>query len=162
MRYIDNRRARPTVDLAKCFDHRSPQMHVEIGEWLIEENNLCVRYQAAGKGNPLTLAAGELLDPTLGVTIEAHTVEDGGDAARNLVLAHLSRLQRIGDICSHIHMRPEGIRLEDDADTAFFRFLLVLGIGDQLITKRQLPAIRGLKSSDQPQQGGLAATRRAE
>ena len=55
------------MNVTECLDHRGPQVHVEIGKRLVEENDLCIRHQAAGEGDALALATGQFLDPPLGV-----------------------------------------------------------------------------------------------
>ncbi len=137
MRDIDNRRAGAAVDFAECLHHRCPEMHVEIGKRFIKENDLCVRHQAPGEGDTLTLATGKFLDPPFGEAIKADTLENGVDAARRSrpwrpCVSSADRRH----FC-HIHMRPERIGLEDDTDTAFFRqFLLSLASATKLPPKR--------------------------
>jgi hypothetical protein len=67
-----------------CLDHRSTQMHVEIGERLGRKNDRRIRDQAAGEVDALPPTTREFLDSPLGVAGKTHTLKHGIDAAGDL------------------------------------------------------------------------------
>lgn len=109
-------------------------------------------------GDALALAAGELARPAFEVVGEVedacrvlHLPVDGG-----LVLAR--HLQREGDVLGHGHMRVERVGLEHHGQLALGRRLA----GDVTAVDVDGAAAGVLQPGYQPQQRGLAATRRAD
>lgn len=62
---VDDGRAGALVKGGELVLHRGPEMHVEIGEWLVEQYQRGRGDQAARQGHALALAAGEVGRPTV-------------------------------------------------------------------------------------------------
>jgi len=133
-------------------------MHVEIGKRLIEKDDFRVGNQTAGEGDALPLAARKFLDPPIGETAETDAFQHRFDALRDFTLGNFPGLQRVGDVLGHIHMRPQGIGLEDHADTALLRHFLAAHIGDPLVAKIDGAIVGCFEPGNQTQESGLAAT----
>ncbi|MNN75763.1 hypothetical protein D3C81_1920860 [compost metagenome] len=93
------------------------QLHVEVGEWLVEQQQLRLRCQRTGQGDPLLLAAGQFMRvaPAQAAQFDQleHLFDDLG-LARVLGDAE-------GNVLCHGQVREQRVILEHHADAAFFR-----------------------------------------
>jgi hypothetical protein len=73
-------------------------------------------------------------------------------------------LQREHDVLDDGHVRPDRVRLEDDADRPPVRADedAVRRVGDHLAADLDGAGVGAFQPGDQPQRGGLAAAARAE
>ena len=79
--------------------HVEPQVLVERGERLVEQQHLGIDREAARERDALLLAAGELARHALARTrVICTSAEHLGDARRDLVARPAARLQAIGDV----------------------------------------------------------------
>ncbi len=155
---VDGRDAQLLLEPSDLRAHLDPDLGVEVRERLVEEQDVGVEHEGAGQGHPLLLAARELA----GVArLEAREVDLGealAQAALHLSSAELFQLEPIRDIARHRHMGPERVVLEDHADIP-----LVGGeAADHPVPEADLPRVGLVESGQEPQQGGLAAARRAQ
>ena len=60
-------------------------------------------------------------------------------------------------VLAHVHVRKEGVVLEDQADTAPFGRHVYAGRRDDVVEEREATGVRSLESGDQSQRGRLAA-----
>jgi hypothetical protein len=160
--HIDNGRAGGTVDVAERIQHCGTQMNVEIGQRLVEQDYACIGHNASGKRHTLPLSARKLVN----FACSESGKPDHGEHIRNLLLdgslVQPARPQRVGDVAGNIHMRPQGIGLEDHADAALFRRHLPHRVGDHQVPEADAARVRRLEAGDQPEQRGLAAAGGAE
>ena len=89
---------------------------------------------------------------------ERQPVRDGLGRGATLGLAHPADPQRVGDVVADVHVREQGVILEDHRHAALAR----LGVRDVLLADRELAGGDALQPGDRPQQRGLPATRRTE
>ncbi len=112
---------------------RLAQRGVEGGEGLVEEDDGGARGQRAGQGDPLLLAAGELVR---GAAAEGareldeveHLVDPGARAA-------LAAGQPEADVGGHVEVREERALLRDVADPAVLRGHRPAGAGDDPVVE---------------------------
>jgi len=114
--------------------------------------------QRAGEGDPLLLAAGQLPRPPLAVAGEANEVERLVDPSLLLGAADLLLAQAVADVLGHVHVREEGVMLEDGVDVAPVR----RHAGDRPAGQDDLADGRLLEARDHPECRRLAATRRSK
>jgi hypothetical protein len=67
---VDDRRAGTLVEGGELVLHRGAQMDVKIGQRFVEQHQRWCRDQAAGKRDPLALAAGQIGRPAVAETLE--------------------------------------------------------------------------------------------
>jgi hypothetical protein len=162
VRDVDHRRAGALVEARELALHCCAQMHVEIGERLVEQHERRLGDETAGKRHPLALSAREQRRPTLGKAFELDQRERGLHALPSLGILHARHRQAVGDVLRDGHVRPQRIRLEHDPDAALLRRHLPFGRGHDRIADQDPPRVRTVESRDLPQHRGLAAARRPE
>src|SRR5690606_7593676 len=154
---VDDGRLEPVVELGELSPHLDPQLGVQIGEGLIHEEDLGLPHDGPAHRHPLPLAARKLL----GLPVEE--VFDAQDPGRllhppvDLVLGELAELQAEGHVVVDVHVRVEGVVLEDHGDVP----ILGRDIVDQGVTDVDVPLGDLLQASHHAEGGGLAASRRA-
>ena len=159
---VDHAGAGAAVKVEELALHGSAQMHVEIGQRLVQQHHGRVGRKAAGQSNALALAAGQIRRGAAAKSLHAHGCQRLAAAARPLRRADTGHLQRIADIFLHAHVRPQGVVLEDDADVALFR-RHTCGRGGHLApAKPDGAGVQRLEARDQPQHRRLAAAGGAE
>ena len=138
--------------------HLDAQFRVEVGQWLIEQKDIRVTHDGAADGDPLALAAGEVLWSTVHQFVQAQGPCDVVDASvdRRTVAPH--HLQPETDVLAHRHMRVKRVGLEDHGDPALGGVKPV----DHPVIDGNRPFGAFLQPRDHPQQGGLATARRAD
>ena len=158
MRHIDHRRAELGMKLRQFKAHLHAQFRVEVGQRLVEQENLGLAHERPADRDPLALAARKLGRTTVEIGLE---LQDARDFERALVL-HLSRLagdgEREGDVLPHRHMRVERVGLEHHGDAPLRR----RHVGNVDVVDEALAGRDRLESGDHPEQRRLAAAGRAE
>ena len=138
--------------------HVEPEVAVERGERLVEQQDRGLDGERAGERHPLLLAARQLARQALAEAAELDDVEEARDAGLDLGPAHAAGAQAVSHVFHHGHVREERVVLEDDADVAL--------VGRQMIDRRAVDphASGGLanEARDHAQKGGLAAARRSQ
>src|SRR5215510_1948751 len=123
---------------------------IERGERLVEEKHLRPRYQRAGNGDTLGLAAGELARPNPRLLGQADAVECARHARPSLRLRIL--LQAEADIVGDAQPGQQPRLLEHDAD-------LLVRRGDHRPVEHDLALGRRVEPRDCPQHGDRKSTR---
>ena len=80
MRHIDRGQAERLLQLTDLDAHLGPQLRVEIGQRLVEQENRGLDDERAGDGHALQLAARELMRRARTIAGEAHPLERLVDA----------------------------------------------------------------------------------
>ena len=111
-----------------------------------------------GERDALLLAAGHLPRPASLVAGQADQRQRLADAPVLLGLADLGLAQAVADVAGDVHVREEGVVLEDRVDVA----LVGRDAGDRLAGEQDLALGRLLEAGDHPQRRRLAAARRPE
>ena len=116
---VDGGDADAPLQVADEDPHLLAQLGVEIGERLVEQQDLRLDHQRAGQRDALLLAAGKLARIALGHSRASCTISS--TSAMRVAIsasAHLAHLQPEGEVLLHGHMREQGVVLEHHADVA--------------------------------------------
>ena len=157
--HVDRRDAELALQLADLRAHLHAELGVEVGQRLVEQQDVGVRARARAPARPA--AAGRR---RAGPEAALEPGEVRPCAARRSSRARRSRPRRAGAACSpkatfcaHGHVRPERVVLEHHADVALVRRQRV----DAAVAEADLARVRRVEAGDQPQQRRLAAAGRA-
>ena len=133
--------------------HVDPELGVEVGERLVEEQHPGLPAEGGTHRHPLSLPTGER--PGLPLQ-ELGQAEDGGrlaDPPVNLRLGHPAELQREGHVPVHRHVWVERVALEHHGDVPVPR----RQVGDRLAADADVTTGDVLEAGDHPEGGGLPA-----
>ncbi len=153
MRHIDRGRADALMHGLDLAAHLHAQLGVEVGERLVEEEDLRIAHQGSADGNTLALTAGELAR----VAIQQLLQSKNAGGLVYLRLRHggidLLELQGKAHILGDCHMRIECVVLKDHGDIAVTgRQVADLARADMDFAVAQL-----FEACDHAKQGGFAA-----
>ena len=122
----DRRHAELALDAPDLGAHRQPERRVEIGQRLVEQQQMRPLDQRAGERHALLLAARELRWAAGRASASMRTSAAISRGARlRLGAFDLLEAQREHDVLEHGHVRIERVGLEDDADVAVARLDVV-------------------------------------
>ena len=158
MRDVDERDPDVVLDPLQLHLHVLAELEVERAEGLVEQQHARVIDEGAPERDALLLAAGELLRLAFREPGEADELEHLGHTALELILLHALPLESERDVVLDVHVREEGVALEDGVDVPLVR----REPDDVLIAEEDAPLGRLLEAADHPQRRRLAAARRAE
>ena len=158
VRHQDGGRADRALDLAQLDLHLLAQLGVEIGERLVEQQDLRPDHESAGQRHALLLAARQLARKAAGEGAEADQLQRLADAPGALGGGDALHLEPERHVLRHRHVREERIALEHDAEAALG------GLDGQEIAafEPDRAAARLDEARDHLQGRGLAAARRAQ
>ena len=106
------------LDVADLAAQFLAQFGVQVGEWLIQEQDRRFDHQCPRQRYPLLLTAGELTDAPLAVVLEANQRQGPFHSLLRFELRHAGHLQSENNVVEDVEMRKEGVVLEDDAHPA--------------------------------------------
>ena len=137
------------------------QVHVQVGEGLVQQQHPGLRRQGAEQGDTLLLAARQGMGVGVGKTGHVGT---GQGLARPLQPPGRRVRQAKGDVLEHGQMGKQGVVLEHQADAPFFRRHVAppIAIGEDALADGDPAVLHDLQPGGDPQQRRLAATRRAQ
>ncbi|MCY1366601.1 hypothetical protein D9M69_535050 [compost metagenome] len=147
--------------MVQAFDlgaHFHAQLGVQVGQRLVEQEQLRVARQRPAHGHALALAARELGRAAVQQVLDLQHARHLVDALVAIGLGHLAHLQREADVVGHRHGRVERVALEHHGDVA-------LGgrHTDHVLARDvQLAFGRLFEPGNDVEQGGLAAARGAD
>jgi hypothetical protein len=150
--------AEPLVDLGDLEAHLLAQQRVEVGQRLVEQQDVGLEHDRTREGHALLLAARELARVAVAEAFQLDHAEhrthflgdDGG--------GKLPHLETEGQVLVDRHVRPERVVLEHEADAA----PLGRDVGDAPFADEDVAARRGEEAGNGAQRGGLAAAGGAE
>jgi len=119
---------------------------VEVGERLVEQQDLRIDCQRATERHSLALAAGKGRHPALAQSLEAQHRQQIGNPRRDFGPAHPPQLQPVGHVLSDRHVRPQRVGLEYHRNVAF----VGRQAGDVAAADRYRPAGQCDKAADRP------------
>ena len=134
------------------------QLGVEIGQRLVEQQEVGLLDQRAADREALLLAAGQGGGPARERVADAEHRGDRIDPLADLGAGYPALAQRVGEIVEGREMRVEREGLEDHRHVA----ALHRGIGDVAAGKEDPAGIRPLEPGDRAQGGGLAGSARSQ
>ena len=158
VRHIDHRRLQVFVQLRELIAHAYAECGIQIRQWLIKQEHFRFANDGATDGDPLTLAAGQVLRFALQQVLDVQNLRRIVDGGIDLRLRHVGKFQAKGHVVEQIHVRIEGVGLKHHRDAAFGGGNIV----DDLAANGQGATGNFFESGDGAQQRGLAATGRAD
>ena len=154
---VDDGDAQGGLDFLDLKAHALAELGVQVGQGLVQQQQLRLRDQGPGQGHALLLTAGQLGGQAVRVLAQMDDGQHPADVFLDRLPGRFFDGQRVGHVVKHVHVRPDGVGLEHHADVPLFRGHEGLPAGDQLVVDVHL-AFRGLfKPGDDAQHGGLAA-----
>ena len=139
------------VDLLQLPLKLRPQLLVEGGERLVEQQDVGGEDERAGERHALLLAAGELARIAVGERYQLDEVERAADPVGGVRPRHAAHLQRERDVVEDGEVREQRVALEDHAEVA----LLGRQVRDARVVDEDV-ARRGLdEAGDDHEQRGL-------
>ncbi len=158
MGHVDERDPDLTLERLQFELHLLAELEVEGSERLIEKEDGGAVDQGPGQSDPLLLPAGHLPGPSPLVSVEADQGQGLADSALLLLALHLPLAQAVAHVLGDVHVREQGVVLEDRVDVP----LVGRHPGDRLAGQQDLARGRLLEAGDHAQGRGLAAAGRAE
>ena len=158
MRHVDERDADLLLDRLELDLERLPELRVEGAQRLVEQEDGGIQDQRPREGDPLLLAAGELIRPALLVAGQTDELERATDHLAALPLRRLLVAEAERDVLLDVQMREQRIVLEDRVHVPLVR----RHAGHVDAVEDDLPLRGALEPGDHPQRRGLPAARRAE
>src|SRR5215208_1940790 len=155
---VDARCPDPVVQLGYLRPHLHPQFGVEVGERLVHKERLRLADYGTPEGHPLPLAAGERLGLPVEETLDGENPGGLVHPARDLRLVQLPELEGEAHVLPHVHVRVEGVVLEDHGYVPLARRKVV----DDLIPYKDFAPADVLEAGDHTQGRGLPATGRPD
>ncbi|MNC25843.1 hypothetical protein D3C75_739510 [compost metagenome] len=153
MSYVDDRRAKTFVKLAQLYPHLNPQLGIQIGQRLIEQEHLRIPHNRPAYGYALALASGQLARLALQHVFEAENGCGFLNLLLNVILRLLQVLKAKAQILADRHMRVQRVVLKHHRNIAVLRMQII----DNAFSDNNIAACLLLKACDHPQRGGFAA-----
>ena len=158
MGHDDGGDAQLLLDALDLHLHLHPELGVQVGKGLVQQQDGGTGHQGTSQGHTLLLAAGELPGITLVHTGELYQGEHVLHPLPDLLLGQLLELQTKGHVFKNRHVGEQRVILEENADIA-----AVGGdSGNVFAVHQDLPGGRLSKAGDHAQCGGLAAAAAAQ
>src|SRR5215217_3637320 len=155
---VNRRGADPVVELGYLRPHLHPELGVEVRKRLVHEERLGLADDGPTEGHPLPLATRERLGLPIEKTLDGEYPRGLIDAAVDLILVHLPQLEGEAHVLAHVHVRVEGVVLEDHRYVPLARRKVV----DDLIPYKHFAAAYVLEAGDHAQGRGLPTTGRTD
>ena len=155
---VDGRDAQLGLQLPDLVPGFFPQLGVQVGQRLVEQQQVGFDDHGPGEGHPLLLTTGQLRHGTLFQTGQSHQVERSRDAVRSLGRRHLPGAQAEGHVLEDGHVGEKGVVLKHHPGVP-----PVGGhVGDVLVVKEHGTGSGKDKPGDHAENGRLAASARPE
>ena len=156
--HVDHGGAQPVAQPRDLETHAYTQRGIQIGERLVEQEDLRVANDRSSDGHPLALTPGELagIAPEQRIDLQGrgHVRHAPGD----LFLRCPGEPQPESDVLRHRHVRKQRVGLKHHRDPALRR----RDVRHVPLPDRDSTGGDALQPRDHPQHGGLAAPRRAD
>ncbi|MNY06885.1 hypothetical protein D3C86_1396650 [compost metagenome] len=134
--------------------HLYPQLRIEVGERLVEQENLRFTHDGAADGDTLPLAAGKLLRPALHQLVDLQDFGGAVDPLLRIGLGIAIHSKAEGQVFGNRHMRIKRIGLEHHGDAAIRR----IGIIDRPAADADITIRYVFQPGNHAQQRGFAAS----
>ena len=142
------------VEALDLDPHLAAELGVQVGQGLVEQEDVGLADNGAAHGNSLALAAAQLAGFARQEFLDAQNARDTLHALANLRLRPPRDTERIADVLEGRHVRIEPVVLKHHGDIALLGFQVV----HHPVPDGNLARGHGFETGDHPEQGGLAAT----
>ena len=158
VRDVDRGRAQVAVQLGDLDARLAAQRRVEVGQRLVEQEDLGRTHDGAADRDPLALAARQVLRRAVQVLRQVQDLGRAADLLLDLGLVDVGQPQRKRHVVGHAHVRVQRVALEHHRQVALARRQL----GDVAPVELDAAAADLGQPGDHAQQRRLAAARRAD
>ena len=157
VRHVHDAGLEPLVQLFDLVPHLYPELGIEIGQRLVEQEQSRIACDRPAHGYALTLPARELARFAVEQLIHLQNLGHAADDLGLLVLGYLAHFQSEGNVLPHGHGRVQSIGLEHHRNIAILRAQIVHhATADPDFARRG-----GIESRDHIEQSGFSAARRS-
>ena len=118
VRDVHHGRRQPLVQRGDFAAHRHPQLGVEVGQRLVEEEDARLAHDGAADRHALALAAGELRGAAVEQRVETQKLRRGVDLALDLGTRGADVFEAERHVLAHGHVRVQRIGLEHHGEPA--------------------------------------------
>ena len=125
MRDIDDGCTQSLMQLGDLGSHLDTKLCIQVGERLIHQEDLRVTDNCTSHCDTLSLSAGKSLRLSVKQLLKVKDLCSISDLSVDLILRHLSQLQRECHVVINGHMRIQSIALEDHCDITILRLDIV-------------------------------------
>ncbi len=154
----DRRDVRAFVQIAQPRAQVAPDVQIERGERLVEQQDRWFRGQRPGQGDALALTAREFARQARFVAVQPHEREQFLDARGRAAARPVAHVEGKADVRADGHVRKERIILRHEADAAAAR----RNVRDVLSFDADCAAVGMIEARDDAQQRRFAAARGAQ
>jgi hypothetical protein len=156
---VQRRDAQLTQQLGQLVAQRLLELGIQRGQWLIQQQHTGPDGHRTRQGHSLALAARELGRLSALQALKTHQVHQLSHPSADQRGIQAAHAQAVANIGLHVHLGKQGVVLKHHAHSALLNGLC----GDILTVEANHTARVGIRqASHHAQEGGLAATRRAE
>ena len=150
--------AQAFLNRADFMAHLQADACVQVGQGLVQQQDLGFHRQSPAQGHALALTAGQLGDRAIFKTLQVQHLQQRQHTGFDLLAWHLAQFQTVAYVLHHVHVRPQGVGLKHHRHVPAFGWL------SEHVAALHINAARlGLrKAGNRAQQGGLAAARCAQ
>jgi hypothetical protein len=114
--HVERRHSGPSQDVPHLAEQLRSQHRVQRPEGFIQHQQVGEGGEAPRQRDPLLFPAGEPLDPSPGVSLQVHELEDFADALPSAARGPVMHPQPEPDVGCDVKMREEAVVLEHEAD----------------------------------------------
>src|SRR5581483_11229124 len=120
VRHVDEGGLHALVNLGDFGARLHAQLGVQVGEWLVQQEDLRRTYQGAPQRHTLALSAGEFFGFALEQFLQAQDVGGIDDPLVDFLRGQVPQFEAEGHVVVDRHVRIEGVVLEDHCDVTIF------------------------------------------
>jgi len=153
---VDEGGLQALMELGDLGTHLHAELGVQVGQRLVEQEDLRVTDDGAAERNALTLTTGQSLRLTVEVLLDRQDLRSFTDQLVDLLLRLLAELEAERHVVIHGHVRIESVVLEHHRDVAILRRDVV----HEAIADPQFAFGNLFQTSNHAQGGGLTAAGR--
>ena len=155
---VDRRLVEPLIELLDLGAHLDPQLGVEIGKRLVEQEQRGIAHQRSSHGHALALAAGKLGGLAAKQAFDLQKRGHPGEGYRLRLLWYAAALHAKGNVGADRHRWIERVGLEHHGDIAILGRHAI----DDALANPDLAGADAFKAGDHGEQSRLSAARRSD
>ena len=157
---IDGRDVHSPLEGLDLITHLFPKLGIEVTQGLVQEHDLWLVHEGAGKGHALLLSTGKFWRRSILQSMQTHYLQHIFHSLFYFYLGAMLNGQWIGHVLKYRHVGPNGIGLKNHSDgTVIGRNIgPIRRIKDHLFIDADIPAFRSLQPSHTSQRRGLTTT----
>jgi len=153
---VDEGGSQLDVQLGELGTHSGTELSIQVGEGLVEQEDLGVTNDSTTKGNTLSLTTGQSCGLSVEQVLNLEDLSSLFYAALDLILSHLAELKTERHVLENGHVGIQSIVLENHGDISLFGGNIV----NELTVDIELTFGDLFQTGDHSEGGGLTAAGR--